>query len=93
MAAKEQFVNEKGEIEYRNVVSGEDVASAQSKARLQSAEGLGSKEKKGKRPMPKQSDYKDMGSFMKAMREYRTAEENDPDAKVVKRAMENLGKK
>lgn len=94
MAGSETFINEKGQYETRKTSSAEDVASAQDKERLQSAAGLGSKEKTGSSPAPKLSDYKgDMGAYMKAMREYRQREDESRDAKVIRRGTEMMGSK
>jgi len=74
----------------RKTTSGEDVASAQDRAKMQSAEGLGKLEKKGKGPMPKQNPGESASSYAARLREWRAS---DHDTRVVGRAMEKLGNK
>lgn len=53
--------------------AGEAAESAVSKARLQSAEGLGSKEKKGRGTMPMQEQGESMSSYGERLRKWRQA--------------------
>lgn len=66
--------------------------SAVDKARLQSAAGLGSMEKKGKGPMPKQNAGESASAYGARLRAWRESPE-EHDSKVVGKAMEKLERK
>lgn len=74
----------------RTVKSGDDVANAVATAKMQDASGLGSKEKKAKRPPPKQADYPDMATYGAAVRKWRLDDEADPDSQARSRALSKM---
>ena len=63
-------------------------AEAESAVQLENAPAAGSKQKKGKRPVPKAADFGgDMKAFGEALRKYREEENADTDTQARKRAL------
>jgi hypothetical protein len=97
--AEERFHDSTGHLTSRITKSDKDVAGAQDTERLQSAAGLGARQKGGasnttsKRPMPKQADYGSLGAWSAAMRQYRKEQDEDPENQGQKRALAGMAKK
>lgn len=96
---QEIYTDNTGQRVVRTTKSDADIAGAEDTARMGSTAGAGlgameknagTAKKPGAKPMPKQSDYPDLGSYGEAMRQWRNTQDSSTDAQAQKKALGSM---